>query len=145
MRLLIQRVTNAEVKVDGKTVSAIKNGFLIFIGIHKDDDGSQIKWLAQKVCNLRIFNDKSQKMNLPLKDVDGEILLVSQFTLYGKLERGNRPEFMESSKPKKAEILYLSFADELAKNGFKPKMGKFGENMKISLLNDGPVTLILEK
>ena len=145
MKLVIQRVKHASVEVEGKIISNIRNGLLIFIGISAEDDGTQIEWLAKKAVELRIFEDKENKMNLSLKDVSGELLLVSQFTLYGSCKKGRRPDFLEAARPDKAENMYLEFAEALKQNGIIPKLGKFGEHMNISLLNDGPVTMILEK
>lgn len=145
MKLVIQRVKNAGVEVNGREVSRIGKGLLILIGISKNDDGSQIGWLAKKVVELRIFEDEQDKMNLSLKDINGEILLVSQFTLYGSCKKGRRPDFMNAAKPGKAEKMYLDFAEALKQNGIIPKLGKFGEHMDITLLNDGPVTMILER
>ena len=145
MKLVIQRVKNAGVKVNGREVSRIGKGLLILIGISKNDDGSQIGWLAKKVVELRIFEDEQDKMNLSLKDINGEILLVSQFTLYGSCKKGRRPDFLNAAKPGKAEKMYLEFAEAIKQNGIIPKLGKFGENMDITLLNDGPVTMILER
>ena len=145
MKLVIQRVKFASVKVDGNEVSSIGKGLLIFIGISKEDDGTQIEWLAKKTVELRIFEDKQDKMNLSIKDIDGEILLVSQFTLYGSCNKGRRPDFLDAAQPEKAERMYLDFAEALKQNGFIPKLGKFGKHMDITLLNDGPVTMILEK
>lgn len=145
MKLVIQRVKHASVEVEGKIISNIGNGLLIFVGISAEDDGTQIEWLAKKAVELRIFEDKENKMNLSLKDVSGELLLVSQFTLYGSCKKGRRPDFLEAARPDKAENMYLDFAEALKQNGIIPKLGKFGEHMNISLLNDGPVTMILEK
>ena len=145
MKLVIQRVKHASVEVEGKIISNIRNGLLIFVGISAEDDGTQIEWLAKKAVELRIFEDKENKMNLSLKDVSGELLLVSQFTLYGSCKKGRRPDFLEAARPDKAENMYLEFAEALKQNGIIPKLGKFGEHMNISLLNDGPVTMILEK
>ena len=132
-------------EVDGKEVSSIRKGLLIFIGISKDDDGSQIEWLAKKTVDLRIFEDDKDKMNLSLKDINGEILLVSQFTLYGSCKKGRRPDFLNAAQPEKAENMYFDFAEAIKQNGIIPKLGKFGEHMDITLLNDGPVTMILER
>ena len=145
MKLVIQRVKHARVEVDGKEVSAIGKGLLIFIGISKEDDGTQIEWLAKKAAELRIFEDDQDKMNLSLKDIGGEILLVSQFTLYGSCIKGRRPDFLNAAHPEKAEKMYLKFAEALKQNGIIPKLGEFGKHMDIVLLNDGPVTMILER
>ena len=145
MKLVIQRVKYAKVEVAGKKISSIGKGLLIFIGISKEDDGTQIEWLAKKTVELRIFEDKQGKMNLSLKNIEGEILLVSQFTLYGSCNKGRRPDFLGAAQPEKAERMYLDFAEALKQNGIIPKLGKFGEHMDITLLNDGPVTMILER
>ncbi len=145
MKLVIQRVKYAGVEVDGREVSRIGKGLLIFIGISKEDDGTQIEWLAKKAVELRIFEDEQEKMNLSLKDIGGEILLVSQFTLYGNCKKGRRPDFLDAAQSEKAEKMYLDFAEALKQNDIIPKLGKFGKHMNITLLNDGPVTMILEK
>lgn len=145
MKLVIQRVKQASVEVNEREVSRIGKGLLILIGISKDDDGSQIGWLAKKVVELRIFEDEQDKMNLSLKDINGEILLVSQFTLYGSCKKGRRPDFLNAAQPEKAEKMYLDFAEAIKQNGIVAKLGKFGEHMDITLLNDGPVTMILER
>ena len=145
MKLVIQRVKHAKVEVNGNEISKIGKGLLILIGISKEDDGSQIQWLSKKVVELRIFEDQQEKMNLSLKDVNGEILLVSQFTLYGNCLKGRRPDFLNAAQPETAEKMYLDFAKALENKGIFPKLGKFGEHMSISLLNDGPVTMILER
>lgn len=145
MKLVIQRVKYAGVDVEGREVSRIGEGLLILIGISKEDDGTQIEWLAKKAVELRIFEDEQKKINLSLKDIDGEILLVSQFTLYGNCKKGRRPDFLDAAQPEKAEKMYLDFAEALKQNGIIPKLGEFGEHMNITLLNDGPVTIILER
>ena len=145
MKLIIQRVKHARVEVDGKEISSIGKGLLIFLGISKEDDGTQIEWLAKKASELRIFEDEQDKMNLSLKDIDGEILLVSQFTLYGSCIKGRRPDFLNAAQPQKAEEMYLKFAEVIKQNGIIPKLGEFGKHMNITLLNDGPVTMILER
>ena len=145
MKLVIQRVSSAKVEVDNKTVSSIGPGLLILQGIAQDDDGSQIDWLARKVVEMRIFNDHQDKMNRSLKDINGEILLVSQFTLYADCRKGRRPGFTEAALPEKAEKMYEDLAEVLSGYGIKVKMGIFGAHMQISLVNDGPVTIILER
>jgi len=145
MRLVIQRVDSAKVEVEGKLVSKIRKGLLILIGVSASDDGSEIRWLVQKTVGLRIFQDAENKMNLSLKDVNGEILLVSQFTLYANCRKGKRPSFIDAALPEKAERFYNLFAEELEKNGIKTRKGIFGAFMKVSLKNDGPVTIILER
>ena len=145
MKLVIQRVDSAKVEVEGKLVSQIGKGFLILMGVSATDDGSEIEWLAQKSVGLRIFQDAENKMNLSLKDVKGEILLVSQFTLYANCKKGKRPSFIDAALPEKAERFYNLFAEELEKNGIKTRKGIFGAFMKVSLENNGPVTIILER
>ena len=145
MKLVIQRVSSAAVEVEGKTVSSIKKGLLVLLGISCEDNGSQIDWLANKLLDLRIFEDKNGKMNLSLKDVGGEVLLVSQFTLYASCNKGRRPDFNAAARPELAEELYLKFAKSLKDLGIKSELGIFGAHMNINLVNDGPVTIILEK
>ena len=136
---------NASVEVEGKIVGKIGTGLLIFLGIGANDDGSEIPFLTKKVSELRIFSDKNGKMNLSLNDIKGEILLISQFTLYANTKRGRRPDFIDAAKPEKARELYHQFGIELENLGIHISKGIFGANMKISLINDGPVTIILEK
>ena len=145
MKLVIQRVKHARVEVDGNEVSSIGKGLFVLIGISKEDDGTQIEWLVKKTVELRIFEDEQDKMNLSLKDIDGEILLVSQFTLYGSCIKGRRPDFLKAAQPQKAKKMYLDFAEAIKQNGINPKLGEFGKHMDITLLNDGPVTMILER
>ena len=145
MKLVIQRVNSAAVEVDGKTVSNIEKGLLVLLGISIEDDDSQIDWLANKLVDLRIFEDKNGKMNLSLKDIGGEILIVSQFTLYASCKKGRRPDFNDAARPDLAEELYMKFAEKLKDLGIKPKLGVFGAHMNINLVNNGPVTIILEK
>ncbi len=145
MKIVLQRVREAEVTVAGESISQIGRGLLLLLGVDNGDDGSQIPWLAKKVSELRIFPDKAGKMNLSVKDVGGEILLVSQFTLSANIERGRRPDFFTAAEPEKGERLYLEFARELEKNGIIPKLGIFGANMQVSLINDGPVTFVMER
>ncbi len=145
MKSVIQRVRSAKVEVDNKVISEIRKGLLILLGISEEDSGAEIAWLAKKVIELRIFEDTDKKMNLSLKDINGEILLVSQFTLYADCRKGRRPDFNKAAKPDKAEKLYEEFSLELERNGIKPKMGIFGAFMQVSLVNDGPVTIILER
>ena len=144
MRLVIQRVTNAEVKVDGKTTGKIGKGFLVLLGIKTGDTKQEADYLVKKLCNLSVFEDENEKMNLALKDVGGELLIVSQFTLYGDCSGGNRPSFIEAARPEVAEPLYEYFCDECKKNGINVEKGIFGADMKVNLLNDGPVTIIIE-
>lgn len=145
MKLVIQRVKNASVEVDNKIVGEIDKGFLVLIGIKVGDTKEQADYLVKKVCNLRVFTDENGKMNLALKDVGGKLLIVSQFTLYGNCNDGNRPSFIEAARPEEAIPLYEYFCDECEKNGIEVQKGIFGADMKVQLLNDGPVTIVIEK
>ena len=145
MKLVIQRVKNASVKVDGKVVGEIEKGFLVLVGIKVGDTKEQADYLVKKVCNLRVFTDQNDKMNLSLKDVNGKLLIVSQFTLYGDCSDGNRPSFIEAARPEEAIPLYEYFCEECAKKGIEFQRGIFGADMKVELLNDGPVTIVIEK
>ena len=145
MRLVVQRVKKARVKVDEKIVGRIEKGFLVLIGIKKGDTKEQADYLVKRLCNLRIFTDENDKMNLSLKDVNGKLLIVSQFTLYGDCTQGNRPSFIEAAKPEEAIPLYEYFCNQCQLNNIEVQKGIFGADMKVELLNDGPVTIILEK
>ena len=145
MKLVVQRVKYAKVEVDGKTVGNIDKGYLVLLGVTHTDTKETADYLVKKICNLRIFEDENGKMNLNLKQVKGSLLIVSQFTLYGDCTEGNRPSFTNAAKPDIANELYEYFCNECAKNNFKVEKGIFGADMKVSLLNDGPVTIILEK
>ena len=145
MKVVVQRVKNAEVKVDGKIVGKIGKGFLVLLGITHSDTKENADFLVKKVCNLRVFEDENEKMNLSLKDVDGELLIVSQFTLYANCNDGNRPSFVDAAKPDIANDLYEYFCSKCNEKGFNVQKGIFGADMKVSLLNDGPVTIIIEK
>lgn len=145
MRLVVQRVLEANVKVDGKIVGEIDNGFLVLLGIKSTDTKKDADYLVRKLINLRIFSDENDKMNLALKDVDGKLLIISQFTLYGDCKKsGNRPSFSDSAKPDIAIPLYEYFIEECRKHISVIQTGIFGADMKVSLINDGPVTLILD-
>lgn len=145
MKLVIQRVANAQVEVDKKIVGKINKGYLVLFGVKEGDTREQADTLADKLCKLRIFADENEKMNLSIKDVDGELLIVSQFTLYANCEKGNRPSFVEAMEPKKANEIYEYFVEKCKEKVKKVEKGVFGADMKVSLLNDGPVTIVLEK
>jgi len=145
MKAVIQRVKNAEVKVDEKTVGKIGEGLLILLGVGPEDTEENADTLIKKICNLRIFRDENDKMNLSIKDIHGEILVVSQFTLYADCTKGNRPSFVEAASPQKAEKLYEYFKEKCKSEVKKVESGIFGADMKVSLLNNGPVTIILER
>mgnify|MGYP004535779911 FL=1 len=145
MKLVIQRVKNASVTVEEKVVGEIEKGFLVLIGIKVGDTKEHADYLVKKLCNLRVFTDENDKMNLSLKDVGGKLLIVSQFTLYANCNDGNRPSFIEAARPEEAIPLYEYFCEECAKGGFEVQKGIFGADMKVQLLNDGPVTIIIEK
>ncbi len=145
MRVVLQRVTNAEVRIDNKINGKIKNGLLIFLGIEDDDNEEDIKWLCSKIARLRVFNDEKGVMNLSVKEVDGDILLISQFTLHASTKKGNRPSYIKASKPEFAIPMYNKFITQL-ENEMEKKIetGKFGAMMDISLVNNGPVTIIID-
>ena len=145
MKALIQRVSRASVKVDGQIVGQIGHGLLVFLGVEKGDSTSEADFLAQKTVHLRIFEDENAKMNRSVLDVEGQILVVSQFTLCGDTSRGHRPGFDKAAEPKTAKELYLYFSDKVRAFGIKVENGVFGADMKVELLNDGPVTFMLEK
>lgn len=145
MKIVVQRVKNAQVEVEEKTVGKIGKGFLVLLGVTHNDTKEQADYLVKKLCKLRVFTDENDKMNLGLKDIQGELLIVSQFTLYADCSQGNRPSFIEAAKPEQANELYEYFCAECEKNDIRVEKGIFGTDMKVSLLNDGPVTIILEK
>jgi D-tyrosyl-tRNA(Tyr) deacylase len=145
MIAVIQRVTEASVTIQGTCKGKIDKGFLILLGIRHDDTEEDVEWLAGKIINMRIFNDADDKMNLSLADVGGNILLISQFTLYASTKKGNRPSFTDAAKPPIAIPLYESMIKNLtAKLGKEIATGEFGADMKVDLLNDGPVTIIVD-
>lgn len=145
MKAILQRVTFAEVKVDGNTVGKIDNGFLILLGVAEGDTEKEADALSAKVATLRIFTDENDKMNLSLADIDGEVLVISNFTLYADCSHGRRPNFMKAAKPDIAEPLYEYFCKKMLDNGVrKVEKGIFGADMKVSLLNDGPVTIDID-
>ena len=145
MKILIQRVSEASVTVANKVVGKISKGLLVFLGTTHNDSEKEAQFLADKVATLRVFEDSEGKMNLSLTDVAGSALIISQFTLYGNAIKGRRPSFTDAARPDKAIPLYEYFISVLRKNGIKTEAGIFGSNMKVSLVNSGPVTILLEK
>ena len=145
MRLVVQRVNEASVSVDNKICGKIEQGLLVFLGIHKNDTPEDTLWLVNKLVNLRIFPDDKDKMNLSIKDIKGNILIISQFTLYGDCTTGRRPSFTEPALPEKAVNIYKKFIDEVKVVVKDVQTGIFGAKMKVFLINDGPVTFIIEK
>ncbi|QED48753.1 D-aminoacyl-tRNA deacylase [Cytobacillus dafuensis] len=144
MRVVVQRSKEANVKVNGDIVGSITKGFVLLVGVTHDDKDEDAAFLADKIANLRVFEDDNGKMNLSILDKGGEILSVSQFTLYGDCRKGRRPNFMEAAKPDHALKIYEAFNSFLEEKGLKVETGKFGAMMDVQLINDGPVTLILE-
>jgi D-tyrosyl-tRNA(Tyr) deacylase len=145
MRAVIQRVSRASVTIDGNIKSEIKAGLLVLLGIEENDTEKDIEWLVKKIIQLRIFSDADDKMNLSVQDINGAILVISQFTLYASTKKGNRPSFLRSAKPDIAISLYGQFIGETEKQfGKKIHTGEFGADMKVELLNDGPVTIIID-
>lgn len=144
MRLVIQRVSSASVEVDGEIVGEIQSGLLVLLGVHKNDTAAQIPWMVNKMLNLRIFEDEAGKMNKSVKDIGGNVLVVSQFTLYGNCANGRRPDFLESAPGPIAEPIYNQFVAEVSKELAGVQKGIFGAMMKIALVNEGPVTMIID-
>ncbi len=145
MKAIIQRVANAKVEVDNKTVGSIDEGFMILLGVTEKDTAASAELLARKTAALRIFCDQNDKMNLSLLDISGEALVISNFTLCADTKKGNRPSFINAMQPVKADELYNYYCDKLSENGVKRvEKGVFGADMKVSLLNEGPVTIILD-
>lgn len=145
MRVVVQRVKKASVTIDNKPKSSIGKGVLILLGIEDLDTEKDIEWLCQKICKLRIFNDENEVMNLPITEIDGEILLVSQFTLHASVKKGNRPTYIRASKPDFAIPMYEKFILNLEKEfGKEIQTGVFGADMQVELINDGPVTIIID-
>lgn len=146
MKLVVQRVKNANVVVENKTIGDISQGFMVLLGVAPTDTKEIADFLVQKLVHLRVFEDKNEKMNLSIQDIDGELLIVSQFTLYANCNHGNRPSFTEAAKPDLANELYEYFVEQCKKENIKKvATGEFGADMQVSLQNDGPVTIILEK
>ena len=145
MKVVIQRVTSASVTIDSKIVADIQKGLLVLVGIEDADSQEDIDWLTVKIVNLRIFGDENDVMNLSVKDVDGDIIVVSQFTLQASTKKGNRPSYSKASKPEIAIPMYVRFVQTLEQElGKKVQTGIFGADMKVALLNDGPVTIIMD-
>lgn len=144
MRIVVQRVSEASVKVQGKSAGEIGGGLLLLVGIEETDEEKDAEWLASKILNLRIFSDEDGKMNRSVLDVNGEILCISQFTLLADYRKGNRPSFIRAARPDKAVPLFEFFKSELSKSSVKVESGIFGADMKVSLLNDGPVTIVMD-
>lgn len=145
MRTVVQRVRHASVTIDGQCVASIGQGMLLLVGFEDADEPNDLEWTAQKVANLRIFDDANGVMNRSVKDVDGELLVVSQFTLYASVKKGNRPSYIRAAKPDVAIPLYESFCETMSlQAGREVKTGVFGADMKVSLLNDGPVTIVID-
>ena len=145
MKAVIQRVSSASVTIDSKIVAEIQKGLLVLVGIEDADTQEDTNWLCQKIANLRIFGDENYVMNLSVRDIDGEIIVVSQFTLQASTKKGNRPSYIKASKPDVAIPIYEGFVQQLEKElGKKVQTGVFGADMKVSLLNDGPVTIVID-
>ncbi len=144
MKFVAQRVSQASLTVDAKPVSDIGRGLVVYFGVKTGDTEQQAVKCAEKIAHLRVFEDDAGKMNLSVKDVGGEVLFVSQFTLYGDARKGNRPSFIEAERPERADKLYLYAADKLREQGVSVKLGVFGAHMVIDQINDGPVTIIYE-
>lgn len=144
MKVVLQRVSEANVKVDDHIVGAIEKGLMLLIGVDESDEFSDADWLVKKIIDVRVFSDDDGKMNHSVKDINGEILCISQFTLISDYKKGNRPSYIKAAKPDKAIPLFEYFKEELKKSGLKIESGIFGADMKVSLINDGPVTLAFD-
>lgn len=144
MKVVLQRVSEAHVKVDNEMVGKIEKGLMLLIGVDETDEISDADWLVKKVLDVRVFSDEDGKMNHSVKDINGEILCISQFTLISDYKKGNRPSYIKAAKPDKAIPLFEHFKDEIKKSGLKTESGIFGADMKVSLINDGPVTLVFD-
>ena len=145
MRAVIQRVSQSNVKVSGEVIGEIKGGLMVLVSFVDEDNDTDLEWMTKKIVNLRIFNDDEGKMNRSIQDVDGDILLISQFTLHGSTKKGNRPSFIKAAKPDTANVMYEKFIKILEQSlGKKIQTGEFGGDMKVSLVNDGPTTIIID-
>jgi len=144
MRAVVQRVSQANVKVDGQVVGEINKGLLVLLGVGKEDDEKDLEYIVDKILGLRIFEDENEKMNLSLMDIQGELLLVSQFTLFGDVKKGKRPSFIDAADPKIANEYYEKFIEIARSKGVKTEHGVFGAHMEVGLVNDGPVTILID-
>ena len=145
MRVVVQRVSKSNVKVSGEIIGEIKEGLMILVSFVDEDNDIDLEWMKKKIINLRIFNDDEGKMNRSVQDVDGDILLISQFTLHGSTKKGNRPSFINAAKPDFANVMYVKFIKVLEESLDKEiQTGEFGGDMKVSLINDGPTTIIID-
>lgn len=145
MRVVLQRVSEASVSIDGRVAGAIGRGFVVLVGFTHGDTVEQVRWMAEKMAGLRVFSDPEGKMNLALRDVGGAVLVISQFTLYGDAEKGRRPSFIDAARSATAIPLYEALLAELRARGLRVESGEFGAMMQVALVNDGPVTLIIER
>ena len=144
MKIVVQRVSQASVKVNNEITGEISKGLLLLVGIEENDEKEDAEWLSKKILDLRVFSDEEGKMNRSVKDINGEILCVSQFTLIADYKKGNRPSFIKAAKPEKAIPLFEYFKGLIKSSGLKTESGIFGADMKVSLLNDGPVTIVMD-
>lgn len=144
MKVVVQRVSEASVRVEGQIIGKIQTGIVVLVGFNQADSADLIPWMVDKICHLRIFSDQNDKMNYSLLDVAGEMLIISQFTLYGDCKRGRRPSYSDAARPEIAEALYEEFISQVKSKGVNTSQGIFGANMQVQLINDGPVTLILD-
>ena len=144
MKIVIQRVSCASVRAEGVIVGQIQQGLMLLVGVEEGDDKSDAEWLAKKILDLRIFSDSEGKMNLSVKDVSGDVLCISQFTLIAEYKKGNRPSFIKAAKPEKAIDLFEYFKELIKNSGLKVESGIFGADMKVELLNNGPVTIVMD-
>ena len=144
MIAVIQRVSSASVSIEGKMTSSVGRGLLVLLGIEENDDEQDLSWLTNKILNMRIFADENSKMNLSVSDVNGEMLIVSQFTLHASTKKGNRPSFVKAAKPDIAIPIYEKFIQMIGQSGIRVSTGEFGANMQVELINDGPVTIVID-